>query len=331
MLATTHGCIIFGYTKDENTDLAQYIIAQNGTIMDRLHLIEVFISVAEAESFSGAARSLDMSPAAVSRAIAALEAGLNVKLLNRSTRSVRVTEAGQIYLDLVRRIVSEIDEADEAAAGINAEPRGRLTVTAPVQFGKMYVTPAIVEYLGRYPEMEVSGLFLDRVVNLLEEGLDVAIRIGDLPDSSLRAIRVGQVRKVVCASPKYLENHPKPQIPAELTQHLIVAATSVTPTTEWKFHQGAAITTVRVKPRFFVSSIEGALAAVSKGFGITRLMSYQVAPYLSTGQLKTILTEYEPPPLPIHVLHNEGRYSSIKVRTFIDHVVAKFRTDIMFN
>jgi len=300
-------------------------------LMDRLHLIEVFISVAEAESFSGAARRLGRSPAAVSRAIAALEAGLNVKLLNRSTRSVRVTEAGQIYLDLVRRIVSEIDEADEAAAGINAEPRGRLAVTAPVQFGKMYVTPAIVEYLQRYPEMEVSGLFLDRVVNLLEEGLDIAIRIGELPDSSLRANHVGQVRKVVCASPEYLENHPKPQIPAELTQHLIVAATSVTPTTEWKFRQGAATTTVRVKPRFSVSSIEGALAAVSKGFGITRLMSYQVAPYLSTGQLKTILTEYEPPPLPIHVLHSEGRYSSAKVRTFIDLVVAKLRSDTTLN
>jgi DNA-binding transcriptional LysR family regulator len=299
--------------------------------MDRLQLMEVFIAVAEAESFSGAARSLGMSPPSVTRAIAALEDRLNVKLLNRSTRSVRVTEAGQIYQDLVRRILGEIDEADEATAGVNAEPRGRLAITAPVQFGQMFVTPAIVEYLQRYPEMEVSALFLDRVVNLLEEGLDVAIRIGELPDSSMRAIRVGQVRQVVCASPEYLANHPEPQTPAELAQHLIVAATSVTPTTDWMFRQGTATTKVRVQPRFSVSSIEAALVAVSKGFGITRLMSYQVAPFLRTGQLKTILTEYEPPALPIHVLHCEGRYSSAKVRTFIDLVAATLRENAALN
>ncbi len=296
--------------------------------MDRLHLMAAFVAVAEAESFSGSARRLGMSPASVTRAIAALEARLNVKLLNRSTRSVRVTEAGQIYLDFVRRIISEIGEAEEVTAGLNAEPRGRLAITAPVQFGKMFVTPTIVEYLQRYPEMEVSALLLDRVVNLLEEGLDVAIRIGELPDSSMKAIRVGQVRKVVCASPEYLANTPEPRIPAELAQHLIVAATSVTPTIDWKFRRGMATTTIRVKPRFSVSTIEAALVAVSKGFGITRVMSYQVAPYLSTGQLKTILTEYEPPPLPIHVLHREGQYASAKVRTFIDLIVANLRATL---
>jgi DNA-binding transcriptional LysR family regulator len=299
--------------------------------MDRLHLMSVFVAVADAESFSGAARSLGQSPPSVTRAIAALEARLNVKLLNRSTRSVRVTEAGQIYLDLARRIISEIDEAEEATAGINTEPRGRLAVTAPVQFGKMFVTPVIVEYLQRYPEMDVSALLLDRVVNLLEEGVDIAIRIGELPDSSLRAIRVGQVRKVVCASPEYLAKHPEPRTPAELAQHLIVAATSVTPTADWKFRQGTRTTTVRVKPRLSVSSIEAALTAVSEGLGITRLMSYQVAPFLAAGQLKTILTEYEPPPLPIHVLHSEGRYSSAKVRTFVDLVVADLRANTTLN
>jgi DNA-binding transcriptional LysR family regulator len=293
--------------------------------MDRLQLMEVFVAVAEAESFSGAARSLGMSPPSVTRSIAALEDRLNMKLLHRSTRSVRVTEAGQIYLDHVRRLLGEIEEAEEVTAGVFAEPRGRLAVTAPVQLGQMFVTPAIVEYLQRYPEMEVSALFVDRVVNLLEEGLDVAIRIGELPDSSLRAIRVGQVRQVVCASPEYLADHPEPQIPADLDRHLIVTATSVTPTTDWKFRQGTATTSVRVKPRLTVSSIEAALVSVSKGFGITRLMSYQVAPYLGTGQLKTLLKEYEPPPLPIHMLHCEGRYSSAKVRTFIDLVTAALR------
>jgi DNA-binding transcriptional LysR family regulator len=290
--------------------------------------MSIFVAVADAESFSGAARSLGMSPSSVTRAINALEGRLKVKLLNRTTRSVRVTEAGQLYLDLVRRIISEIEEADEAAAGINAAPRGLLAVTAPVQFGKMFVTPAIIEYLQRYPEMEVSVLFLDRVVNLLEEGLDVAIRIGELPDSSMKAIRVGQVRKVVCASPKYLAENGEPQMPAELAKHLIVAATAVTPTVDWKFHQGKKTVSIRVKPRLSVSSIDAALEAVSKGFGITRLMSYQVAPYLATGPLRTILTAYEPPPLPIHVLHRGGRYMPAKVRTFIDLVVAHLKANM---
>jgi len=289
--------------------------------------MEVFVAVAEAESFSAAARNLGMSPPAVTRAIAALEEKLNVKLLNRTTRSVRVTDAGQVYLDAVRRILNEINEADENVAGVHAEPRGRLSVTAPVQFGQLYVTPAIIEYLQRYPGMEVSALFLDRVVNLQEEGLDVGIRIGELPDSSMKAIRVGQVRKVVCASPEYLAKNPAPQIPAELAQHLIVSATSVTPTREWKFHRGTATNTVRVKPRLSVSSIEVALETVSKGFGITRLMSYQVAHYLSTGKLIALLTKYEPPPLPIHVLHLKGRYASAKVRTFVDLVTSNLRAN----
>lgn len=299
--------------------------------MDRLHLMSVFVAVAEAESFSAAARKLGLSPPSVTRAVTALEEHLKVKLLNRSTRSVRITEAGQIYLNLVRRIISKIDEAEEATVGIHAEPRGRLAVTAPVQFGKMFVTPVIVEYLKRFPGMEVYGLFLDRVVNLLEEGLDIAIRIGELPDSSLRAIRVGQIRKVVCASPEYLANTSEPQTPANLAQHVIVAATSVTPTPNWTFHQGTATPTVHVKPRLSVSSIDAAVMAVSKGFGITRLMSYQVAPSLNTGLLKILLAEYEPPPLPIHVLHSEEHYASAKVRTFIDMIVAELRANPALN
>lgn len=299
--------------------------------MDRLHLMSVFVAVAEAESFSGGARRLGMSPPAVTRAIAALEDRLSVKLLNRTTRYVRVTEAGQRYLEDACRIISEVDEADEATAGVNAVPRGQLAVTAPVQFGKMFVTPTIVEYLQRYPDMEVSALFLDRIVNLLEEGMDVGIRIGELPDSSMKAIRVGQVRRVVCASPEYLAHNPEPKIPSDLTGHAIVTATTVTPTVDWKFRQDMAVTTIRVKPRLCVSSIEAALEAVSKGFGITRLMSYQIAPYISSGRLKAVLTQYEPEPLPIHVLHREGRYASAKVRTFIDLVVANLRANITLN
>lgn len=291
--------------------------------MDRLHLMTVFVAVAEEESFAAGARRLGMSPPAVTRAISALEERLGVKLLNRTTRYVRVTDAGSRYLDDARRIIGEMDEADEAAAGINAEPRGHLAVTAPVMFGRLFVIPGIVDYLKRYPDMEVSAVFLDRVVNLLEEGFDVGIRIGELPDSSMRAIRVGQVRRVLCASPGYLAEYGMPNSPSELINHKIVASSTVSPTVDWKFAQGIS---VRVKPRLTVTSNDAAIEAVIHGMGITRLLSYQIDGYIASRQLQTLLTEFEPPPLPIHVIHREGRYASAKVRTFVDLVVAKLRS-----
>lgn len=295
--------------------------------MDRLHLMTVFVAVGEEESFAGAARRLAMSPPAVTRAIAALELRLGVKLLNRTTRFVRVTEAGQRYLEDARRIITDVDTADEAAAGINAEPRGHLSVTAPVLFGKMFVLPGIVTYLQRHPGMEVSAVFLDRVVNLLEEGFDAGVRIGELPDSSMQAIGVGHVRRVVCASPAYLAQHGVPRTPAELARHTVVAAASVTPGVEWKFSLGGAAVNVRLKPRLMVSTNDGAIEAVRRGFGLSRLMSYQVAPLVAGGELTPILEDYEPQPLPIHVLHREGRHASAKLRTFVDLMVARLRSD----
>ncbi len=206
--------------------------------MDRFHLMTVFVAVAEEEGFAAAARRLRMSPPAVTRAIALLEERLGVRLLTRTTRLVRTTDAGARYLEDARRILLEADEADEAAAGINATPRGNLAVTAPVLFGKIYVMPLITAYQTTYSETTVSALFVDRVVNLMEEGLDVGIRIGPLPDSSLRAIRVGQVRRVVCAAPAYLEQHGSPRSPAELAQHPIIAATSLSAGSEWAFAGG---------------------------------------------------------------------------------------------
>lgn len=292
--------------------------------MDRLQLMTVFVAVAEEQSFAGGARRLNMSPPAVTRAIAALEDRLGVKLLTRTTRYVRVTDAGQRYLEDARRIINEVDEADEAAAGINAEPRGQLAITAPVLFGKLFVIPGIVDYLQRYPDMEISAVFLDRIVNLLEEGFDVGIRIGELPDSSMKAIRVGSIRRVVCASPAYLAKHGAPEKPLDLANHLVVAASAVSPAIEWKFAEGLV---VRVKPRLTVTSNDSAIAAVLLGMGVTRLLSYQIASYQASGQLKTILSEFEPEPLPIHVIHREGRYASAKVRSFVDLMVAKLRSD----
>ena len=296
--------------------------------MDRLHLMTVFVAVAEEESFAAGARRLAMSPPAVTRAIAALEERLGVKLFNRTTRYVRVTDAGSRYLEDCRRIIHEADEADEVAAGINAQPRGLLAVTAPVMFGRLFVIPGIVDYLSRYPEMEVSAIFLDRVVNLLEEGLDVGIRIGELPDSSMRAIPVGAIRRVVCASPAYLAENGVPKHPSELAGHFVVAATPVTPTVDWKFAHGIA---VHVKPRLTVTHNDAAIEAILKDIGITRLMSYQVAAYLASGQLQIVLHEFEPAPLPIHVIYREGRNASAKVRAFVDLMVNNLRSDQALN
>lgn len=299
--------------------------------MDRLHLMNVFVAVAEEESFAAGARRLGMSPPAVTRAIAALEERLRVKLLNRTTRFVCTTEAGQRYLEDARRIISEVDDADDAAAGINAEARGHLSITAPALFGKMFVLPGIMEYLRRYPAMEVSALFLDRPVNLLEEGLDVGIRIGELPDSSMRAIRVGSVRRVLCATPVYLEKHGTPDTPAELSDHTLIAASTISSNHEWKFGRVPELSSIRVKPRLILNNNDAAIEAVLQGFGIARLLSYQIGTYLVTGQLKIILRESEPNPMPIHVVHREGRYASIKVRAFIDLIVARLREDSSLN
>ncbi|MDI1231731.1 MAG: LysR family transcriptional regulator [Methylobacter sp.] len=300
--------------------------------MDRLEMMTVFVAVAEEQSFAGGARRLSMSAPAVTRYIAALEQRLDIKLLTRTTRYVRVTDAGQRYLEDARRIIHDVDEADEAAAGINAEPHGHLAVTAPVLFGRMFVIPGIADYLQRFSKMEVSAIFLDRVVNLLEEGLDVGIRIGELPDSSMRAIRVGQVRRVLCASPAYLAAQGIPRSPGDLPHHsLVTPATGSWSAVEWKFVDGEKIMSFKIKPRLSVTSNDAAIEAAIRGMGITRVLSYQIAPFLASGQLQTLLRGYEPEPLPIHVMHREGRYASAKVRTFVDLMVERLRSDKALN
>jgi DNA-binding transcriptional LysR family regulator len=299
--------------------------------MDRLHLMTIFVAVADAQSFAGGARRLGMSPPAVTRAISALEQRLGVRLLTRTTRIVRTTEAGLRYLEDARRIIAETDEADEAAAGVNAEPRGILRITAPALFGRMFVTPAIVDYLQRYPAIAVHSLFLDRVVNLVEEGLDVGIRIGHLPDSSMKAVKVGQVRSVVCASPAYLARCGNPVLPGELRQHTVISASGLSPTAEWNFIENGRGLSVRIQPRLIVTTNDAAIEAAIAGFGLTRLLSYQIAPYLASGQLRIVLSDYELAPLPIHVTHREGRQSAAKVRTFVDTIVQRLRSDKALN
>ncbi|MCO7521378.1 MULTISPECIES: LysR family transcriptional regulator [unclassified Pseudomonas] len=294
--------------------------------MDQIHLMKVFVAVGELESFAAAARRLAISPAAVTRAVTALEEQLGVKLLLRTTRSVRLTEAGGRYLQDTRHILASIVEANEAAAGINAAPKGDLAVTAPILFGKNFVMPCIVRYLQQYPEVDVSAYFLDRVVNLVEEGLDVAVRIGQLPDSGLKALRVGSMRRLLCASPEYLERHGTPRHPSQLQEHEVIAAGTLSPRTDWRFGAIDDPTLIRMKPRLTVTSNDAAIAAASAGLGIARLLSYQVADELAAGRLQVILAEYEEAPWPIHILHRESKYGSTKVRTFIDMLAEHLRS-----
>ncbi|WP_414156911.1 LysR family transcriptional regulator [Pseudomonas sp. BNK-15] len=293
--------------------------------MDQIHLMKVFVAVGELESFAAAARRLDISPAAVTRAVSALEDMLGVKLLLRTTRSVRLTQAGGRYLEDTRHILASISEANEAAAGINATPKGELAVTAPILFGKKFVMPSIVRYLQQYPEVDVSAYFLDRIVNMVEEGMDVAVRIGPLPDSGLKALRVGRVRRMLCASPEYLARHGVPQHPSDLPAHAVIATTNLSPRAGWRFGVTDEPTLVRIKPRLTVTSNDGAIAAAVGGLGIARLLSYQVVDEVASGQLQVLLADYEEAPWPIHVLHRESKHGSAKVRMFVDLLAHELR------
>jgi len=295
--------------------------------LDQLHLINVFVAVVDTNGFAGAARKLNMSPPAVTRAINELETHLGVRLLTRTTRMVRVTEAGERYVEDCRRILSELTEADESVTGLHGSPRGKLTLTAPVLFGAKFVTPIVTEYLRRYPQVNAACWFLDRVVNIMDEGVDVAVRIGDLPDSSMQAIRVGQVRRVICAAPSYLAQHGQPNIPQALASHCTILASTVTPSPDWRFQEGGAPCLVKLQPRLIITSNDAAVNAAVEGFGIVRLMSYQVADQVRDGQLKILLSEFELPELPVHLVHREGRHASQKARAFLDLAIERLRAN----
>lgn len=296
--------------------------------MDRLQAMATFLAVVETGGFASAARRLSMSPSVVTRAVGELEERLRIKLLIRTTRTVKVTEAGMRYAESCRRILMDIEEADSAAADANALPRGQLTVTSSVNFGCMYISPIARDYLTRFPEVEINCWFLDRIVNLVDEGVDVAIRIGELPDSSLQAIKVGEVREVLCASPTYLRQRGTPKHPEDLSQHVVISATGVTPTPEWRFRDGSKNLAIRVQPRFTTTMNEAAAECAVAGFGITRLPLFQIARWVKKGTLALVLEAFERPAVPIHIVHREGRYGTRKVRAFIDMAVDALRNDI---
>lgn len=295
--------------------------------MDRLQTMEVFVAVVDSGGFASAARKLDLSAPVVTRAVAELEARLGVTLLTRTTRQVRVTEAGARYADDCRRILADVGDAESATSGSRSLVQGTLSVTAPVLFGNLHVTPIVTAYLQRYPDVDAHCLFVDRVVNLIDEGLDVAVRIGELPDSSLRAATVGRVRRMLVAAPAYLAAHGRPQRPEDLAQHTLIQPTQVVPYPEWRFAEGGRPLVQRIRPRLRTTTNDSARSAAQSGLGIARLLSYQVADALARGELLPLLEDFETPPLPVNIVHHEGRHMTQKVRAFVDLAVDALRAN----
>jgi len=288
--------------------------------MDRLEAMAVFAAVADRRSFSSAARHLKMSPPAVTRLVAGLEDRLGVALLRRTTRTVTVTDAGARYLERVKRILAETEEAESAAQAELATPSGRLIVSAPVTFGRMHISPLVAEYLKLYPQVSGELMLSDRFVNLVDDGVDVALRIGDLADSALIARRAGATRRVVVAAPGYLAERGTPKTLADLKAHDIVRFTGGA--LDWSFAGGERL---ELPARYFTNSADCAIDYVVRGGGLAMLLAYQAADAVAEGRLRVVLSDYERPALPIQFVYPTSRLLSSKVRAFIDLALATRR------
>jgi DNA-binding transcriptional LysR family regulator len=295
--------------------------------MDRLDAMNAFVVTVEAGGLSAAARKLGRSAAAVTRTIAALERHLGVALLRRTTRGVGLTEAGERYLAACRRVLADVSEAEQLAAGAGSAARGTLTVTAPFTFGALHVRPILDAYLAAHPEVTARLLLLDRVVNLVDEGIDAAVRIAFLPDSSLHATRVGEVRRVVCASPDYCARRGRPKAPQDLAEHRCISLSGTTPTDTWTFvaSRSRRPRHVKVRPVLTVNSAVAAIGSAVDGHGITCVLSYQVAAELAAGRLVRLLQDNEPEPLPVHVVYPAASVAIARVRAFIELAVPRLR------
>jgi len=288
--------------------------------MDRIDAMQAFVTVADLQGFAPAARKLGLSPSAVTRLIAALEEHLGARLLQRTTRQVTLTDVGSRYLERARRILADVEEAEDAVEGERIRPGGRLVISAPVGFGRLHVSPVVSAYLKRYPEVGTDLRLSDRVINLVEEGVDLAVRIGHLPDSTLVARHVGEMRRIVVAAPEYLKAHGEPKRPAEISAHDTIQFGAMTAAPDWRFVEGNSEIRVSPTPRFATNSADAALQHAEAGGGLTRVLAYQAAASLKAGRLKIVLAKFEQPPLPIHIVYPTSRLLSAKVRTFIDLV-----------
>ncbi|HRG97045.1 MAG TPA: LysR family transcriptional regulator [Polyangiaceae bacterium] len=286
--------------------------------MDRLEAMSVFVAVADLRGFAQAARRLGLSPPAVTRMIAALEERLGARLLQRTTRSVALTDAGARYLERARRILSDVAEAEEAAQAERTVPSGRLVIAAPNLFGRLHVAPVMCAFLSKHPAVTGALTLSDRNVNLVEDGVDAAVRIGPLDDSSAVARAVGLTRRVIVGAPRYLALHKKLRAPDDLAAHEVIQFTALTPTPEWRFERGGREARVTFAPTFVTNSADAAIGHAELGGGVAMALAYQVVDAVRAGRLRVVLADFEPPALPIHVLYPTTRLLSAKVRAFIE-------------
>ncbi|MVW61814.1 LysR family transcriptional regulator [Massilia sp. NEAU-DD11] len=296
--------------------------------MDRLEAMSILLAVVDAGSLSAAARRLGMPLPTVSRKVAELEAHLRARLLHRTTRQLSLTEAGAAYVAACRRILDDVGEAERIATGEYGAPKGELAVTAPIVFGRLHIVPVVAEFLAQYPEIRIKLLLTDRVVHLMEEQIDVALRIGELPDSTLVASRVGAVRTVVCASPAYLAQRGVPAGPEALAAHDCIGFDVLESRRAWVFGDGKSTVSVPVIPRLEVNTAEAAIAAATLGVGLIRVLSYQVADAVGKGALDVILRDYEPAPLPVSLVHKGQTPLPRKLRVFLDFAAPRLSARI---
>ena len=296
--------------------------------MDRFDTLAAFVAVAEFKGFAAAARKLRLSASAVTRLVAALEERIGLRLLQRTTRSVTLTDAGVRYLERARRILADLEEADSAAQAERAAPVGRFVVSAPLAFGRLHVAPLMGAYIKLYPAVVGELLLSDRIANLVEEGIDLAVRIGNLPDSSLIMRHIGETRRVVVASPGYLARHGEPDDPGELGSHRIIQFTGLGGSTDWRFLRNGRDERTAIVPHYLTNSADAAICHARLDGGLAMVFAYQVENELRTGQLKIVLGDFEPPPRPIQLVYPAARLLSAKVRAFVDLAVE--RTDWRF-
>jgi DNA-binding transcriptional LysR family regulator len=288
--------------------------------MDRIDAMHAFVTVADLQGFAPAARKLGLSPSGVTRLIAALEDRLGARLLQRTTRRVALTDVGARYLERARRILADVEEAESSAEGERTKPGGRLVVSAPIGFGRLHVSPVMSAYLKRYPDVSAELRLSDRVINLVEEGVDLAVRIGHLPDSTLVARHVGEMRRIVVASNDYLDRRGEPKSPGAVASHDTIQFGAMTAAPDWRFVEDGREIRVTTHPRFSSNSADAAIQYAEAGGGLTRVLAYQAAESLKAQRLKIVLARFEQPAMPIHIVYPTSRLLSAKVRTFIDLV-----------
>ena len=296
--------------------------------MDRLDAMSLLVAVVESGSLSAAGRKLGIPLATVSRKISDLEAHIKTRLLNRSTRQLTLTDAGRAYVTACKRILEEVSEAERAASGEYSSPKGELIITAPIVFGRLHVLPVIAEFLKTYPDVDIRFMLTDHTLGLLENHVDLAVRVGDLADSSLIAIRIGMIRNVICASPGYFAEHGTPKTPHDLINHVCITFASLMSSDNWIFKKERSEISIPVHSRLVVNTAEAAIDAAIAGAGLTRVLSYQVDNAIQTGALVTTLEQFEPALLPVNFLYVRQPILPLKLRAFIDFAVPRLRAKL---